>query len=157
MKKCTKCKLHKEESEFYSKPGSSTGLSSICKSCQKESSRLSKAKNINECRRRDRGRNKSGDRKRMIEERRKSPSGVISAREASRRYYHKNKKVKAAHTAVRLAIESGEMLRVLQCERCGSERMVEAHHDDYDSPLDVRWLCRVCHKGWHIDNKAAGK
>lgn len=34
------------------------------------------------------------------------------------------------------------------CERCGSES-VEAHHDDYDKPLDVRWLCRGHHMELH--------
>lgn len=41
------------------------------------------------------------------------------------------------------------------CERCGlavmagGKRVVHAHHDDYDKPLDVRWLCRPCHWAVH--------
>ena len=33
------------------------------------------------------------------------------------------------------------------CEKCGSPD-VERHHD-YDKPLEVRWLCRMCHMEHH--------
>ena len=33
------------------------------------------------------------------------------------------------------------------CEVCGEE--AEMHHDDYDKPLEVRWLCRVHHLAHH--------
>jgi ribosomal protein S27AE len=30
------------------------------------------------------------------------------------------------------------------CEQCGSMVKIEAHHEDYDRPNDVRWMCRQC-------------
>jgi hypothetical protein len=33
------------------------------------------------------------------------------------------------------------------CEICGGK--AEAHHDNYDEPLKVRWLCFKHHREWH--------
>jgi len=37
------------------------------------------------------------------------------------------------------------------CEFCGAPNG-EAHHDNYDNPLEVRWLCRKCHRKWHKEH-----
>jgi hypothetical protein len=34
------------------------------------------------------------------------------------------------------------------CEVCGDPK-VDAHHDDYGKPFDVRWLCRAHHMALH--------
>lgn len=33
--------------------------------------------------------------------------------------------------------------------RRGDQRVI-AHHDDYERPLDVRWLCRTHHFRFHL-------
>jgi ribosomal protein S27AE len=38
------------------------------------------------------------------------------------------------------------------CIRCGNEKSL-AHHEDYDKPLDVMWLCQPCHKQRHKELK----
>lgn len=53
----------------------------------------------------------------------------------------------AAHLAVNRALASGRLERQT-CEVCGHPR-VDAHHDRYDDPLAVRWLCRRHHMGLH--------
>ena len=45
------------------------------------------------------------------------------------------------------ALRAGHVYR-RPCEMCGSTNSV-AHHDDYEKPLDVRWLCRRCHEREH--------
>ena len=52
-----------------------------------------------------------------------------------------------AHLAVRRALASGA-LEKQGCEVCGSVA-VDAHHERYDAPLDVRWLCRCHHVRLH--------
>lgn len=58
-----------------------------------------------------------------------------------------------ARQAVRRALESGQLLR--QPCFCGRTR-VDAHHDDYSRPLDVKWLCRTHHNELH-HAKAEGR
>jgi hypothetical protein len=57
---------------------------------------------------------------------------------------------KRANSMVFEAILRGDLVRQ-PCEACkvpGSH--AEAHHDDYSKPLDVRWLCKGCHKRHHL-------
>ncbi len=35
------------------------------------------------------------------------------------------------------------------CSRCGGTTNIEMHHEDYDEPLKIIWLCRVCHRELH--------
>lgn len=80
--------------------------------------------------------------------------GLLKGREQEKRYRDKWPKKILAHSAVRQAIMKGT-LKKQPCEICG-ETKSEAHHDDYDKPLDIRWLCKKCHTEWHRDNKAKG-
>jgi hypothetical protein len=52
-----------------------------------------------------------------------------------------------AHSATRSGIRRG-LLQPQPCSVCG-EPKAEAHHDDYERPLHVVWLCRAHHKQLH--------
>jgi hypothetical protein len=53
----------------------------------------------------------------------------------------------SARYAVRKAIKNGKITR-MPCEVCGGLK-VDAHHDDYSKPLEVRWLCKKHHREVH--------
>lgn len=36
------------------------------------------------------------------------------------------------------------------CEKCGKAD-AEKHHEDYNKPLEVKWLCRECHVDLHTE------
>lgn len=68
------------------------------------------------------------------------------------------------HNLLEQAIEDGRVVRSDVCEQCGqSGKMkdgrttIQAHHDDYNEPLDVRWLCQRCHHEWHKNNTATAR
>ncbi|HEU4430301.1 MAG TPA: hypothetical protein VFT98_16190 [Myxococcota bacterium] len=51
------------------------------------------------------------------------------------------------------AIKSGRLKRAKSCSKCGlrASRIdkIHAHHPDYSKPLEVEWLCALCHKREH--------
>lgn len=61
---------------------------------------------------------------------------------------------KRAGWLVQNAICKGRLVRQ-PCEVCGTRRYVDAHHDDYTKPLDVRWLCRSHHQLHHVTLRKA--
>lgn len=55
-------------------------------------------------------------------------------------------KRRKARSDLNHAIDQGSVKRE-SCEVCGKD--AEAHHDDYDKPLEVRWLCFAHHRKHH--------
>jgi hypothetical protein len=72
--------------------------------------------------------------------------------------------VRAADRAQNLvdeAVKRGVIIRKSACEICGAMPVfkdgrsgIQAHHCDYNKPLEVMWLCQGCHHKWHKENKA---
>lgn len=62
-----------------------------------------------------------------------------------KREYRRNNPHEVARDATKVALRSGRLVRPDHCVKCGLVCKPEAHHPDYDKPLEVVWLCRVCH------------
>jgi predicted HTH domain antitoxin len=67
-----------------------------------------------------------------------------------------------AHDITEKAIERGVLVRPDKCDTCAGSgagfrdgrHSIQAHHCDYNKPLDVMWLCQPCHHEWHRTNTA---
>lgn len=67
--------------------------------------------------------------------------------ESTAAYRRRNPLAAKAHQAVQTAVRNGTLVRE-SCATCGSSR-THAHHDDYERPLDVLWLCHTHHMERH--------
>ena len=88
--------------------------------------------------------------------REEDPEWVEAERERSRDKWRRNghgypktpPHKKSANTAVNNAVRDGHLVPSETCEDCGHDFSFyrrEAHHEDYDKPLEVEWLCAKCH------------
>ena len=60
-----------------------------------------------------------------------------------------------AQQQVRNAVKRGDLIKPKECEECNNQGDVIGHHDDYNKPLNVRWICKPCHGLWHMKNGEA--
>jgi len=129
-KVCSKCKEELDVSEFYKDKRAKDGLYSSCKKCQREYGKNNYEKYVKEYQKNN--------------------------RELLNRWYRKyfskedKNKLKKCRAKLFWAIKSNKITRG-ECEVCG-QKNTEAHHPDYDKPLDVIWLCKKHHTLIHLIN-----
>lgn len=134
MKNCFKCKEKKPLSDFYKHSGMADGYLNKCKQCSKLDANNHRSNNLEKIREYDRKRGKNKER-------------IRSSQEVTKIWREQDRRRSIAHNKVSYAIKNGNLIRQ-NCEKCGSEKTV-AHHEDYDKPLAVTWLCQPCHKKRH--------
>jgi hypothetical protein len=137
-KKCFKCLTFKPLNEFYKHSEMADGHVNKCKECNKN--------DVNQHRKNNLERIREYDRKRG-----KLPHRLQLATEVTRAWRAEDKRRNIAHGAVAKAIKNGNLIRQ-PCIRCGAEKS-EGHHEDYDKPLEIMWLCAPCHKQRHKELK----
>jgi ribosomal protein S27AE len=138
-KECFKCKTIKPLEDFYKHSQMADGHVNKCKECNKNDVTSHRNKNIEKVRAYDRERNKI-------------PERIKANVEVNRAWRAEDSRRVVAHSAVSKAIREGRLDRN-PCVRCGEAKSV-AHHEDYDKPLEVMWLCQPCHKQRHKELKA---
>jgi hypothetical protein len=131
-KECFKCHSVLPLSSFYAHPAMSDGHVGKCKECNKRDVRERYALT-------------RISRSEYERRRRKDPSRRDSVNAYLKRYASMYPERRRAHQSVARAIRTGRLVRS-PCEACGTTIRIQAHHDDYAKPLDVRWLCFKHHR-----------
>ena len=78
---------------------------------------------------------------------RKNNPNKVSA--SQRNWAKNNPQKKHAQYLVHKAVAEGTLERPETCEICGRKTRIEGHHENYDKPLEVKWLCHKCHLRLH--------
>ena len=132
LRRCSVCHNSQPQTEFHFKNKVRGWRKSACKRCSVKERRLKYLKNL--------------DRTRVTNDwwRRNNPEWLKTWHAS----YDKRKRY--AQRKVQRAVKSGVLTRPSTCPSCGARGVrIEAHHDDYSKPLNVRWLCSFCHKQEH--------
>jgi hypothetical protein len=137
---CKGCGEVKPLAEFYKHKMMKDGHLNKCKACKRAYATKHRDENIERIRAYDRARSKT-------------PARLSHLRENSRAQRVKFPEKRRARVIVGNAIRRGDLIRCA-CERCGKVDGSHAHHEDYSKPLNVVWLCSICHAARHKEMRA---
>jgi predicted metal-binding protein len=147
-KECSICKNSLPFDAFYKQQGGKFGLLNKCKECAKSYARSrSKLPHVREY---DRNRPNAEERKqkKLLREKVKyatDPEYRAMKAKKLREYRAKNKHKDKARQLISKSITNGKVIRPDCCERCKISCVPHGHHEDYNKPLEVMWLCTKCH------------
>lgn len=133
MKECFKCKKIKRLEEFYSNKQMRDGRYNKCKECMKLYEHL---------------RRYGPSREKILAYDRDRGGRVTSER--SKAYRKRNALKYKAHILA-------QRIPKKPCEICGKVKWIHRHHDDYNKPMQVRFLCAEHHRQHHSEMKWASK
>lgn len=137
---CKSCRFVKTSDHFYS------SNRTRCKECVKASVRNNRSEKIDYYRAYDRARGDRPDRVAARKKYQRTDQGRAAHQRALLAHSTKEPKKHRARIALGNAIRDGRVIPQ-PCWVCGDK--AEAHHPDYDRPLDVVWLCNTHHRAAH--------
>jgi len=153
MKICRNCLIEKPLSDFYKHDKMLDGHLNKCKECVKSRVNAHREKNIEAARQYDKARNSKPHRVMARKMYIQTEEGKEAKRRAQQNYQNNYPLKRAAHIITGNAIRDGKIVKQNNCSVCNSNIKIEAHHDDYTKPFEIRWLCKKCHNIWHLFNK----
>ena len=149
MKICFKCHEAKDESSFYRHPKMADGLLGKCKECTKRDARNHRSVNAGYYREYDQSRNMLPHRVSARKSYSRTEKGRQAVRGCKERWLDRNPRKRAAQNLFNNRQRYDSNLATQPCEVCKSSELVHAHHENYDEPLKVRWLCPKHHTERH--------
>jgi len=132
IKECFKCGETKDLDGFYKHPGTADGHLGKCKECTRADVAQHRADNIDAIREYDR-------------ERAKTPERIAHLTRNTRKWRKENPDGYKAHIDLNNAVRADNVFPPFHCQGCGEKRKLHAHHEDYFKPLEIKWLCPICH------------
>jgi len=136
---CKGCGGEKPDSAFYKNKGARMGK---CKECVKADVRAHREKNLEAIRAYDRARGQLPHRKEI------GKANAHKYKRGNMRLSHPEHS--AARDMMNNCLRDGIIRKPVRCERCAAtDCQLNAHHDDYQFPLAVTWLCTACHGEVH--------
>ncbi len=132
-KKCFKCNKEKDLNEFYKHNKMCDGHLGKCKECTKKDVLKYRVENIDRIREYDRQRGKL-------------PHRIKKSAEYTRKYRKIYPLRYAARILLNNSIRDGKVKKPKKCSVCNRKTRIYGHHKDYYKPLDVVWVCQICHK-----------
>lgn len=123
-KVCPKCKVEKLFNQYYRDITTKLGISVYCMPCQRK----------------------------QASDYEKTEKGKATVRRKNANMVAKYPIKSQARRILHSKVKSGVIIKPTQCSLCNNyfqKRWIQAHHEDYNRPLDVLWLCDICHKKKH--------
>lgn len=152
-KVCFKCGELKEISCFYKHSKMKDGYLNKCKECAKKDARNNHSKNRDYYLKYDKERAMNPDRVEGRKRYARSERGKEVNKRLTRESREKFPKRYKARNTINNMLARGLIVKPSYCSCCGKDCNPHGHHDDYDKPTDVRWLCSTCHSDWHKENE----
>lgn len=137
IKKCARCKESKSLDNFYK---GRKYYNSYCKKCW-----YFYTKEYEDTHPKYKIKHQEVDR---LYQARKRNFGLVDKTKENEKWREKHPKGSSAHGIVNYYIKIGKIKRK-KCKIC-KEFPTYAHHEDYDKPFEIIWLCPSCHKKYHL-------
>lgn len=118
-----------------------------CKDCRKALTKKNRADKPDYYKHYDRERSELDHRVQARKEYQKTEAYKLSRLSVTAKYRENHPNKYKCQTAVGNALRLGKLQRY-PCIICGDPKS-QGHHEDYDKPLDVTWLCDRHHKARH--------
>lgn len=138
---CTRCNQTKPESEFYYQKYR-CAYRSQCRACVALVAKITKAKH----------RAEYAEANKVWRQRNRATM-LKNIKAWRSKNLNRTRLVQVTNTRVRRALARGLLTKPDRCEFCGggSTDTIEAAHEDYNKPFQIRWLCRPCHRKWDTE------
>jgi len=141
-KRCFKCGEIKPLFHFYKHPQTADRHVNKCKECNKRDVRENLKDNFEHYQQYEKDRAAK-----------KLPHRIQYKAKWSEQYDKEFPNKRRAISTLGAAVKDGSVIKPCNCEVCGSDKHIQAHHSSYseDMWLLVTWLCSRCHVRLHAD------